>query len=258
MARCERLPGMCNASSPVWPPATKSRDGCSDGDHMESAASDVRGANVQMKTNALAKMRAATFTTVPEDERSLVAAVLDGQTAALEALIRRFQPSMVRVARAIAGEHRAEDITQEAWIKIIRALPQFEGRSQLKTWVIRITLNQAYSELRDQSRQHRTADPLPADAAFDERGRWRSPVEAWHEETPEALLASEQLRRVLIQGLDGLPQAQRLAVTLRDLEGLTMAEVCNIIGVSESNGRVLLHRGRMHLRVLIDAFQAGQ
>lgn len=192
------------------------------------------------------------------DDASLVAAVLEGQIAPLEMLIRKLQPSLLRVARAVVGEQRAEDVTQEAWIRIFRGLPNFGGRSQFKTWAIRITLNQAYSELRSERRHPAAEDGSPADQSFDARGYWRRPVEGWHEDTPEALLASEQLRDVLHRGLEALPENQRLAVTLRDLEGLEMAEVCNILDVSASNARVLLHRGRMQLRALIDAFQTGQ
>ncbi|MDE2150435.1 MAG: sigma-70 family RNA polymerase sigma factor [Gammaproteobacteria bacterium] len=188
-------------------------------------------------------------------DKALVDAFLAGSGAALVVLVRRLQPSLIRVAGAVVGSERAEDITQEAWIRILRGLPEFRWGSALKTWAIRVTLNQAYSDLRRQRRQI-VVDPS-TDEHFDARGRWRERPQAWHQDTPEAILASAQLSDVIRKELDALPEAQRLAVLLRDVEGLEMGAVCNILEVSASNARVLLHRGRNKLREAIDAFQAG-
>ena len=187
------------------------------------------------------------------DDRTLVAAALAGDRGALEALVRRLQPALLRTARAVVDDARAEDVTQEAWINIFRALPNFNWRSELKTWMIRITLNQAYSiRRRDRMDREPTAPTLDP---FDARGYWRETVEPWHCDTPEALLASEQLGQAIQHGLSALPDAQRLALVLRDIEGLEMGAVCNILDVSASNARVLLHRARAKLREVIDSFQ---
>ena len=191
-----------------------------------------------------------------EDDRSLIAAVLEGRDGALEILIRRLQPALLRTARAIVDESRAEDVTQEAWINILRSLPEFRWNAALKTWAIRITLNQAFSLRRHDRRQQEREAPLPD--LFDARGHWRERVEPWHADTPEALLASEQLSQAIQSGLSALPETQRLALLLRDIEGLEMTAVCNILDVSASNVRVLLHRGRAKLREVIDAFQSGR
>lgn len=191
----------------------------------------------------------------PEADRALVAAALAGDRAALETLIRRLQPALLRTARAVVDDARAEEITQDAWINIIRALPRFNWASELKTWAIRITLNQAFSARR---REQKESERLTSSSdLFDDRGRWRKSVEPWHCDTPEALLASEQMSAVIQRALSELPRAQRLAVVLRDIEGLDLAEVCNILDVSASNARVLLHRGRSKLREVIDGFQHG-
>lgn len=190
------------------------------------------------------------------DDRSLVAAVVRREAGALEALIQRLQPALLRIVRTLVDEHRAEDVLQETWIHILRGLPAFRWNADLKTWAIRITLNQAYSTLR-RERRHPLPDRDPGDA-FDARGHWRQPVEPWHQDTPEALLGAAQLSDVLRHGLASLPEAQRLAVMLRDIEGMEMDSVCNILAVSPSNARVLLHRARARLREVIDAFQSGR
>ena len=85
-------------------------------------------------------------------------------------------------------------------------------------------------------------------ARFDGSGSWKTPPLPWHAETPEAILASDQLRQCLEKVLAALPLLQREVITLRDVEGLDMAEICNILEVKETHARVLLHRARARAR----------
>ena len=74
----------------------------------------------------------------------------------------------------------------------------------------------------------------------------------WHAETPEALLASTELRACISTALEALPPIQRAAITLRDMQGLSMENICKVLEVSESNGRVLLHRARSRIQLAIE------
>lgn len=176
-----------------------------------------------------------------------------GDEAAFSQLVRTYHHGMLHTAWAIAGESNAEEILQEAWIRIYGGLPKFEGRSSLKTWLYTIVANQAKGFLRNKKSRSPNSEnaPLPQEnvegGAFDEQGGWKSPPTPWHEETPEALLSNQQLQDCLETALEQLPGNQKSACLLFDLEGVDMQGICNILEISESNFRVLLHRGRKRL-----------
>lgn len=206
------------------------------------------------------RLRMAERGPLPPDA-DLVKRLLSGDNFAFELLVGSYHGRMLRLASAIVGEAVADEVVQETWLAVIEALPGFEARASLKTWILRILVNKARSRLRHETRSipvgelwDDDAPDLPAER-FDSRGHWRFPPVPWHEETPEALLASEDLRQCLEIAMRTLPPAQRAVVTLRDLEALSMEEICNILAVSESNGRVLLHRGRNRLRAAIETYQ---
>ena len=179
----------------------------------------------------------------------------DGQV--IDELVRTYHRGMLRLARSIVGDADAEDVVQESWVRIVRGLEGFEGRARLQTWILRITANTALSRLRRSRREVLLADLTSAvgDERFAEDGHWRIAPASWNADTPEELLLREDLREVLVAAFDRLPAAQRAAVTLRDLQGLEMEEICNILEVSLSNARVLLHRGRMRLWEAVDELE---
>ena len=90
---------------------------------------------------------------------------------------------------------------------------------------------------------------------FDDRGHWQSPPNIWSADTPDAILSSEQLRAVIDQAIKDLPPLQRAAITLREMQNMDMDTICKILDISESNGRVLIHRARSHIRDAIDKHQ---
>jgi len=180
-----------------------------------------------------------------------------GDAAAIRSLVATYHASMVRFARTIAGDAGAEEIVQEAWIKIVRALPSFEGRSSLRTWLFAIVRNEAISRLRHEARQPETVSADELVDRFEPDGAWRTPPAAWPLDTPEAALASKDMRDVVKRALEGMPATQRAVVTLRDIEGLSFEEISNILVISASNARVLLHRGRQRLWQAIERYQKG-
>lgn len=196
-----------------------------------------------------------------EDEAKLVEALIRKEEAAFRYAIKAYQGSMLGLARGIVGEKIADEVVQETWFSVMKALPRFEGRSSLKTWILRIVANEAKTRLRKENRsvslEAMTAeDPELADR-FDDRGHWvkgETPSD-WGVASPDELLTSEELKRCLDQVIAELPDLQAATLQLREQQGYALAEICNILDVSESNVRVLLHRARSRLFVVIEHFQ---
>ncbi|MDE2227764.1 MAG: RNA polymerase sigma factor [Alphaproteobacteria bacterium] len=180
-----------------------------------------------------------------------------GDETAIRSLVSTYHAAMVRFARTIVGDAGAEEIVQEAWLKVIRALPTFAGRSSLRTWLFAIVRNEAISRLRQDARQPATVSTDELSDRFEPDGAWRTPPAAWSLDTPEAALASKDMRDVVARALEGMPATQRAVVTLRDIEGLSFEDISNILVISASNARVLLHRGRQRLWTAIEEYQTG-
>jgi RNA polymerase sigma-70 factor, ECF subfamily len=200
-------------------------------------------------------------------EREQLAALRRGDQAAFAELVRRLHPSMVRLATSyVSSRALAEEVAQDTWVAVLEELDRFEGRSSLRTWMFRILVNKAKTRgVRERrsmpfsslSLQQEAAGPmLPPESFFDDdhrwAGHWAVPVHAW--ELPEEHLLSTELAGVILQAVDGLPPAQRAVVALRDGQSLPSQEVCDLLGLTEANQRVLLHRGRTRVRSAIAAY----
>jgi RNA polymerase sigma-70 factor (ECF subfamily) len=194
-------------------------------------------------------------------EDVLIPKLLAGDEQAFSQVVQAYHGIMVQLARSIVGEAIADEVAQEAWLAVIRSLHKFERRSSLKTWILRIVSNSAKSRLRHESRSVNldftddSAAFMIDPSHFRSDGHWLIPPNIWHADTPEAILAGTELRRCIDDALKSLPPLQRAVVALRDMQGLDMESICKILEVSESNGRVLLHRARSAVREAIDQFQ---
>ena len=187
-----------------------------------------------------------------DDDVELVERLRAGDESAFVALVSQYQPRMLRLAESTVGSRAvAEEVTQDTWLAVVRGVERFEGRSSLKTWLFRILLNRARSAAGREQRAGRPDEGIVEDR-FDKSGAWASPPEPWADQIDDRLLAEHLATRVH-QLLPDLPDSQRRVVVLRDLEGLPPAEVAGMIGVSDGNQRVLLHRGRARLRQLLAA-----
>jgi RNA polymerase sigma-70 factor (ECF subfamily) len=187
----------------------------------------------------------------PVDEDGvLVERLRGGDEDAFVELVGRYQPQLLRLAEATVGRSAvAQEVTQDTWLAVVRGVDRFEGRSSFKTWLYRILLNRARSA---QYREHRAGNPAGTvdDERFDANGAWSDPPEPWADRVEDRLVATELAHRVhdlLLQ----IPEAQRQVVVLRDVEGLAPADVTALLGVTDGNQRVLLHRGRARLRHLL-------
>jgi len=169
---------------------------------------------------------------------------------------------MLATARRIVGDADAEDLVQESWLAAHNQIGGFEGRAQLGSWLCRIVSNRAISALRKRPREQSLDTRLrgetrsdPAAAWFDDTGHWIVSPTLWDPGTPEQLLDEQELQRCLDHHLDKMPDNQRQMVMLRDIYGSDFTEICNAAGLSASNARVLLHRGRLRLMAMVDHFQ---
>ncbi len=196
-------------------------------------------------------------------EQELIQRLLDGDEAAYRQVVTDYHASMFYVARAIAGTAIADEIVQEAWLSVIKALPQFEGRSSLKTWILRIVSNNAKTRLRKESRHFSAGDAADLEvigmpqARFSEDGHWAIPPARWNIESPDELLIRQELQACMQEAISKLPPIQQAVLSLRDMEGLSMQEICKVLTVSESNSRVLLHRARTKVFQAIEKFQGN-
>jgi RNA polymerase sigma-70 factor (ECF subfamily) len=191
------------------------------------------------------------------DEKALITNLINGDEKAFELIVSNYHNLMLSVARAIVGEAFADEVVQDAWISAIKALPKFEGRSSLKTWLLHIVSNGAKSRVRRENRMISLDDGWQSVSSdkFDNTGHRIDELLPWEEATPEALLANEQLQAAIEETFQALPPLQRATLTMYDMEGLKMEEVCNILDISASNARVLLHRARTGLHQCIEKFQ---
>lgn len=186
------------------------------------------------------------------EERDLLDRLRAGDEEAFAMLVRRHHPAMVRLASAyVPNRAVAEEVVQEAWLGVVRGIERFEGRSSLKTWLYRIVVNRARTA---GVREHRETpiDLTGPVEQFGPHGGWVDPPVPWTDAVDDRLTAATTLER-LPALLAELPDSQRQVVTLRDVDGLSPEETCAVLGISESNHRVLLHRGRARLRGLLDA-----
>lgn len=196
--------------------------------------------------------------TLPVDDE-LIPRLLAQDEAAYGQVVTAYHGLMLHLARAIVGDAIADEVVQESWLAVIRALPRFERRSSLKTWILRIVGNTAKSRLRHESRSISLDESMEHEPAIDPArfrgdGHWASPSALWHADTPEELLSSGELRAVIDAALRDLPPLQRAVIALRDMQGMEMETICKVLEVSESNGRVLLHRARSHIQAAIEEY----
>jgi len=208
------------------------------------------------------------------DDLGLVEGLRDGDEAAFITLVERYQPALIRLALLYVRDRAAaEDVVQETWLAVVRGIERFECRAALKTWLFRILVNRARTRASRDAHSVSLATLVGGDpelfsepavpparfrAADDPQwpGHWLIAPSA--DDLPEdRLLADELLERVRV-AVAQLPPTQQAVVTLRDIDGLSSTEVCQLLDLTEANQRVLLHRGRSRVRAALEEYLSGQ
>jgi len=168
---------------------------------------------------------------------------------ALTAMVDDNLPRLLAGALAIGlSRADAEEAVQETFVAFLSALDRFEGRSSVRTYLFGILYHKA-SNMRAKARREMGTDDIEAvvEARFNEGGMWSRPPRG-----PEAMSLDAELSRWIEKCAQGLPDAQRAAFFLKEVEGETPEAVCNILGVSATNLRVMLHRARLKLRECLE------
>jgi RNA polymerase sigma-70 factor (ECF subfamily) len=205
-------------------------------------------------------------------ERELVRALREGDEGAFARLVDELGPALLRLARTyVRSQAVAEEVVQEAWLGGLRGLDAFEERASLRTWIFRILANTAKTRA---VREARTVplssleggedddggpavDPDRFVSASAEDGHWVSTPRRFSELPEERLLARETTD-VVRGAIDALPATQRAVISLRDIEGWSSEEVRNVLDLSETNQRVLLHRARSRVRQALEDYLAEE
>jgi RNA polymerase sigma-70 factor (ECF subfamily) len=188
-------------------------------------------------------------------EAELLKLLQAGDAAAFATLVQTYQARMLRLARTfVTTSASAEEVVQDAWVGVIRGIDRFEGRSSIATWLFSILVNRAKS-VGVRERRLRTdrwsENEREQVERFDAIESWAVPPERWAEEAEDRLVA-RHLAAQALACLEDLPAPQRQVVLLRDVEGLSATQACSLLGITDANQRVLLHRGRVRVRSALE------
>jgi RNA polymerase sigma-70 factor (ECF subfamily) len=211
------------------------------------------------------------FQATPEDV-ALVAALRSGDERAFAAIVEQLNGPLLRLARLYVDTvSAAEEVVQETWLGVLRGLERFEARASFRTWVFRIATNRAKTHGGRERRNISLSALLdPADdpggpSVNPERflppgaqwaGHWAVPPERWAPDVEAHLLAKET-RELIEASIEELAPAQRIVMTLRDVEGWDAEEVCAALEITPGNQRVLLHRARSRVRAVLERHLAS-
>ena len=190
-------------------------------------------------------------------ERELLARLRAGEDAAFDQLVREHGGRMLAVTRRILGsDDEAQDALQEALLSAFKALARFREGAQLGTWLHRIAVNAALMRLRSTRRapEHELAELLPG---FVEDGHQVREPSAWSAE-PDAALVSEETCALVRRCIDRLPENQRVALVLRDIEGLDNEQLADRLGLTVNAAKIRVHRARQALRALLDPYFSAE
>jgi RNA polymerase sigma-70 factor, ECF subfamily len=193
------------------------------------------------------------------DEELLVRGLRDGDEDALALALDRLFPAMLRTATChVRSRAAAEDVVQDSWLAAIDGFLRFGGRSSVRTWLFRILRNIARTRGRRDARTSPfsemngtgPADPLERPVRWETQALWVTGTD------PEAELLSTELAERIESAIAALPPRQREVIVLRDVEGWPADEVCNTLGITQTNQRVLLHRARSRVRTELEPYLA--
>lgn len=208
------------------------------------------------------------------EECSLIEGLRNGDEDAFALLVRRHYHALLRVAMFyVPSRAVAEEVVQETWIGVLQGIGRFEGRSSLKTWIFSILTHRAKTRGQKESRHISFSSLSSAECMASESAvepdrflpanhaqwpdHWSLPPRSWGE-SPEKRLLAKESQDHLREAIAALPATQQEVIRLRDIEQWTSEEVCNVLGISETNQRVLLHRARSRVRRSLESyFQKG-
>jgi RNA polymerase sigma-70 factor (ECF subfamily) len=190
-----------------------------------------------------------------DDDLDLVQASKNGNVAAFEQLVKRYDRKLFRIAHSVTHNREdSQDVVQEAFLKAYQHLAEFRGDSQFSTWLIRITLNQSLMKLR---KQRRTREVFLDEDFQADGGPLPMEVVDWSPNAEELYSVSE-LRNILIKNIEELKPILRTVFVLQDLEGLSTDQTAAALNLSQSAVKSRLLRARLQLRELLNKYFSKQ
>lgn len=193
-----------------------------------------------------------------DNDTDLLQDLLQGDERAYQIAVRKFTGGMLATAKGLVDPATAEDVVQETWGAVFDAIGQFQQRSSLQTWLNTITANRAKSRLRRSWREVHL-DRLETESDFSQRfndtGSWQQPPLKWDSVSPDMILQGEELRQCLDSHIGALPENLQTVLLMKDYLQLESDHICNILDISASNFRVLLHRARQRIYLMVEHFE---
>ncbi|MCC5851711.1 MAG: RNA polymerase sigma factor RpoE [Alkalimonas sp.] len=175
-----------------------------------------------------------------ESDWQIVQRVQQGEQAAFNLLVKKYQHRITNlIGRYVSNHGDVADVAQEAFLKAYRALPGFRGDSAFYTWLYRIAVNSAKNYLVASSRK-----PPSSDVDAEEADYFEGSDALKEQDSPEKLLLSDEIRQVVFDTIEGLPDELRTAITLRELDGLSYEEIADVMGCPIGTVRSRIFRAR--------------
>lgn len=206
------------------------------------------------------------------NKHELVQRLRNGDEAAFSSLMDCYHGRLLRFARTfVSNQAVAEEVVQETWMAVLKGIDRFEERSSLKTWIFQILKNRAKTKGKREHRyvpfsdmpsstgqaEHAEMEPERFHTSGHLTGHWVIPPTTWEEITPERLLASKESLTQIENAIQALPPVQRQVIILRDIEDIASGEICEILHITRTNQRVLLHRARIKVRGVLNQYLQG-
>ena len=196
----------------------------------------------------MSRVRDSERTAESAEVASLVQRTLGGDTAAFEELILRYERRVFTLAMKLLGStDDAQDAAQEVFLRVFKYIHRFDAQKPIEPWLVQVTVNVCRNIGRIRQRCWNT---FPTTVEPD--------LAVAHSRDPHTGLAEEQQRRMLWKALDSLPHKERLAVILRDIDGLKTSEVAQLLGSSETTVRSQVSRARVRMKEAIDQMMGGR
>ena len=175
-------------------------------------------------------------------DEEVVARVLAGETSLFEIIMRRHNQRLYRTSRAILRDDaQAEDVVQDTYVRAYQHLAQFAGRAKFAAWLIRIAVNEGLARLRSRER-YQEPETMSEDEG-DRMDRFASPTP-----DPEQQASRSEIRRLLEESIEALPDSHRTVFVLREIEEMSTTETAEALGLTEENVKIRLYRARAILR----------
>ncbi|MBS1781105.1 MAG: sigma-70 family RNA polymerase sigma factor [Bacteroidetes bacterium] len=184
-------------------------------------------------------------------EAEVIARVIDGEKALYEIIVRRFNPYLYKIGRSYNYNHEdTQDLMQETFMDAYKNLLQFEGRSDFKTWIIRIMMNNCYRKRGKASFKNEM---------LQDANEYSAPMFSNRNNDTDKVIQNRELGHIIESALQKIPFDYRMVFSLREINGLSISETAEMLGISEANVKVRLNRAKIMLRRDIEnAYSANE